>query len=1031
MSRCFVLFTLALLLAACAANQDATIAGLRNQRIEIREVPIEGGIEKAMEGYRRFLEATPTSSLSPEATRRLADLKVETEYGLIADSGATDRPETVSPPAMSADSKDGRRAAAEENLNAVPLQENLPLPGGDEQENDGAVEAVALYQKLLSDHPLYEQNDQVLYQLSRAYGELGQSEEAMRVIERLVHDYPGSRYVDEVQFRRGEYYFMHRRYLDAEKAYKSVVGTGVGTFYYQLALYKLGWTYYKQELYEASLHQFIDLLDYKLSTGYDFDQTADEIEHNRMDDTFRVVSLAFSYLGGADAVADYFAANGKRSFEDEIYSNLAEYYYGKRRYSDAVAAYGAFVSRNPFHRKAPLFQMRVIDIHMSGGFPSLVIDAKKAFASDYGRKDEYWNYYDPSSRPEVFLFLKTNLTDLANHYHALYRDKRHVKDQSSHFVEALRWYREYIFSFPSEADSPAINYQLADLLLENENFAESAVEYEKTAYDYPDHRQSSAAGYAAVYACRQQLAAVAPDDRLPVRHEVVRLSLKFAATFPGHEKVAVVLGAAADDLYDMEAFQQALSVAQQLITMFPEAEVGVLRDAWLIAAHADFKLELYGEAEVAYAKVLELLPEQDKGRSGLIDNLAASIYKQGEQARNQEDYRAAADHFLRVGVMAPTSRFRPTAEYDAAATLIRLQDWKQATSVLLEFRSIFPGHELQSEVTKKIAFVYRQDGQLAQAAAEFERVAAEAQDDELHREALQTAAQLYMETRDSVRALEVYRRYVDVFSEPVDLNLETRDKIAGILKTENAREAYLAELRQIVDIEAAAVAAQTPRSRYLAGNAALVLAEVGYQAFVKVQLLKPFKENLVRKQTLMKVSIREFTGLLDYEVGEVTAAATFYLAEIYAHLSQALMASERPDNLTPLELEQYELAIEDQAFLFEEKAIAVHQNNLELIPLGIYNIWVVRSLQRLAKFIPARYDRPEETSGIMPSLRTYLYVLQQNEPSDTANAAEGTTTAITGSSDDGSVEAETLTTELPAPDAVDQEAPAEAREENL
>ncbi len=37
--------------------------------------------------------------------------------------------------------------------------------------------------------------------------------------------------------------------------------------YYELALYKLGWTLYKQEFYDEALHQFIALLDYKVSIG--------------------------------------------------------------------------------------------------------------------------------------------------------------------------------------------------------------------------------------------------------------------------------------------------------------------------------------------------------------------------------------------------------------------------------------------------------------------------------------------------------------------------------------------------------------------------------------------------------------------------------------------------------------------------------------------------------------------------------------------------------------------------------------------
>ncbi len=76
-----------------------------------------------------------------------------------------------------------------------------------------------------------------------------------------------------------------------------------------------------------------------------------------------------------------------------------------------------------------------------------------------------------------------------------------------------------------------------------------------------------------------------------------------------------------------------------------------------------------------------------------------------------------------------------------------------------------------------------------------------------------------------------------------------------------------------------------------------------------------------------------------------------------------------------MEREQYDLAIEDQAYPFEEKAIALHQSNLELISRGVYNEWIDRSLQKLARFVPARYDKPEEESSVMASPDGYLFAV--------------------------------------------------------
>jgi TolA-binding protein len=884
-------------------------------------------------------------------------------------------------------------------VDSMAAAADTPVAGADDLDRAGAREAIALYRKLLDDYPLYERNDQVLYQMSRAYEELGQVEEAMAVMDRMVREYPRSRYVDEVQFRRAEYFFVHRRYLDAENAYTSIVDTGVSSSFYELALYKLGWTFYKQELYEDALRRFIALMDHKVSVGYDFEQTEDEQERKRTDDTFRVISLSFSNLGGADSAVEYFSRHGKRSYEDSVYSNLGEFYFDKRRYADAAAAYNAFVNRNPFHKAAPNFHMRVIEIQAAGGFPSLVLDSKKTFATTYGLQAEYWKYFAPGERPDVLGFLKTNLTDLANHYHACYQVPEQAGDKSENFKEARHWYREFLASFPADPESPVINYQLADLLRENRSFGEAAVEFEKTAYDYPAHEKSSQAGYAAVAAYREQMAAAAPEDKDAVKREVVRSSLTFADAFPKHEKAAIVLGAAADDLYGMKEYEQARAAANRLIEAFPGADTDVVREAWLVVGHSSYELSRYSDAEGAYLNVLSSLPAEDTTRDALVNNLAASIYKQGEQANAAQDYRAAADHFLRVGSTAPTSKIRPTAEYDAAAALIQLKDWETAASVLVGFRTNFPENPLQPEVTKKIAYVYKENNQLSLAADEYERIERESADDEIRRDALLVAAELHEKDNNNARALEVYQRYVGYFPQPVELNLETRNKIAEIFKAQNDRTSYLEELEKIVAIDASAGSARTPRTRYLAAQAALVLAEREFDAFVAVKLVEPLEVNLQEKRELMKTATQKFSQLVDYEIGDITAAATFYLAEIYAHFSKALTASERPPDLSPVEREQYELAIEEQAYPFEEKAIQVHESNLKLISRGVYNAWIEKSLQKLAESVPARYDKPEETSGIISSLETYIFAtyrpalvdfyVAKTEESDTAAPAQG------------------------------------------
>ncbi|MEK9804213.1 MAG: tetratricopeptide repeat protein, partial [Curvibacter sp.] len=662
-------------------------------------------------------------------------------------------------------------------------------------------------------------------------------------------------------------------------------------------------------------------------TGYDFEHPTDPLAHKRIEDTHHVISLSFSNLGGADAVMAYFKANGKRSYEASVYGNLGEHYLEKRRYNDAAVTYRSFVTQNPYHRLAPHYDTRVIDIYKKGGFPKLVIDANKAFVVSYGLKSPYWEHFDIQAHPDVVGYVKTSLKELASHYHALYQEKKFEKEQPANFTEAMRWYREFLASFPKEAESPALHFQMASLLLENKTVGQAAIEFERTAYDYPAHEQAAEAGYAAVYAHRLHLASAATADQAPVKQDIIRSSLKFAETFPQHEKAPLVMSAALDDLYAMKDYRQAVTSSRRLIALFPAAEQPIRRTAWLILAHASFELAHYREAEEGYLEVLPLTAQGDPSRPELVENLAASIYQQGDEANKKADYRTAAGHFLRVARAAPTSTILPTAEYDGATALIQLKDWGPAAEVLRAFRSHFPSHKLQPEVTKKLAHVYREDGKLSQAAVEYERIETETRDPELRSAALMMAGDLYLEAREEDKALAVYRRYLTAFPRPLEVALESRQKIAGILKGRGDTAAYQAELRTIVQADASAGRERTDRTRYLGATSLLVLTEPLYERYAQIRLRKPFEDNLKKKQAALREVRTAMEKILDYEISETSAAATYYLGETYLEFSRALNESERPEDLQGEEKEQYELALEEQAYPFEERAISVHKKN--------------------------------------------------------------------------------------------------------
>ncbi len=995
---------------ACATNPDKqTLADLHSVKPDLAEVQIDEGLEKAMHAYERYLSESPESSMTPEALRRLADLKLEKEYGYLgaAAPGAaaaapaperSARPLTASSPspgpaapapmaAGPALGDEGPVGTGEAGL-AATAAPDAALPGGQTAAGAGPLEAIALYDRLLKNYPDYVYNDWVLYQKARAYDEIGRTEEAIAVVDQLIATYPASEYIDEAQFRRAEYFFVRKKFLDAEESYGAIVAMGPISDYYELALYKLGWTLYKQEMHEEALHQYIALLDHKVASGYDFDQADDESDERRMADTYRVISLSFSSLGGATATTDYFAQYGERSYENRIYHQLAEYYFEKLRYSDAAQTYEAFVDLKPLHQESPGFSMRIIEIYDAGGFPRLVLESKKDFAARYGLQADYWQHFDPAESPDVLRDLKANLGDLANHYHALYQDEAVlVEEKPAHYDEALHWYRAFIGSFAADEGTAAIHYQMADLMLEHEQFADAAAEYEQTAYGYAPHEQAAAAGYAAIYAHREAEKRAPEETRALVTRAAVDSTLRFVEEFPEHENSAVVLSAAARDLYDMGELAHARSTARQLVDRYDEAALPVRREAWATIAHSSFDLEEYVEAEKAYERVLEMTSEEDEARVAVVNSLAASVYKQGEAEVALGEDRAAARHFLRLAEAVPTSDIRPVAEYDAGAAFVRLEDWDEAGRVFEQFRLSHPDHELSSEATKQMAVVYREQGDSARAAEEYERVAAEADDPVLRAEALLVAGEHHEKAEVWDRALAVYQLYVADFAEPLEMSVETRFKIAGLYERAGDQAAYHAELARIVEIEKGAGEARTPRIRVLAGRSALVLSEGQYAEFAAIELTQPFDRSLKKKKRKMEETISTFDRLLDYETADVTAAATYYMAQVYLEFSRALMESERPSGLNPGQMLEYNDVLEEEAFPFEDRAIEVHEKNLELLTAGIYNPWIEKSLTELAELMPGRYAKFEMSTGLLGSIETYAYQRPSASPPPAAPQA--------------------------------------------
>jgi tetratricopeptide (TPR) repeat protein len=434
-----------------------------------------------------------------------------------------------------------------------------------------------------------------------------------------------------------------------------------------------------------------------------------------------------------------------------------------------------------------------------------------------------------------------------------------------------------------------------------------------------------------------------------------------------------VLTNAAEKLYALKDGEQAASVAQQVLALDPPAAAAQRRVAWTVVSHTAFERGEFDKAERGYGEVIALLPDKDPGRNELVERQAASIYKQGEQARAADKPRDAVAHFNRVATVAPQSAIRATAQYDAAAALIALKDWDGATRTLEDFRQRFPNHALQGEVGGKLAAAYLEKGNWAQAAGEFERVASTSKDTKLAREALWQAAELHEKAAEKgasrAPATKAYERYLAQNPEPLERAVEVRYRLARFAKEDGNAARELALMKEVFQADQRGGGARTERTRYLGATAALALAEPAFNEYRKVALVEPLAKQLKLKKAKMEEVLKAYSVATEYGVADVTTAATFRTAALYQDFGKALLTSQRPKKLSKAELEQYNVMLEEQAFPFEEKSTELHEVNARRAATGIYDKWVKNSFAALRELRPVRYGKTEHSEGVIDAIR--------------------------------------------------------------
>jgi len=818
--------------------------------------------------------------------------------------------------------------------------------------------AVALYQELLNEYPEYEKVADVKYQLARAHALNSEPEKSLVLLDQIaVATVETDSYI-ESQFRRGESYFVRKKYQISEKAYTQVILKGLDTEFYDKALYKRGWSLFKQSLYPEALEDFFVLLE-RLYENKRTSKTVSSLIEDLIADTKRVISLAFYNQDGADSVQAYFAKHGQKDYEDQIYSSLAKLYIEQERFQDAADTYLGFIKRNPLIASAPDFHSRVIDIYKQGGFPSLILPAKEEFVVNYGQKSEFWKLHDKSVKDKLKPLLKEHLVDISIYYHAEAQKSKKPED----YLIAAKWYREILDTFDEPAVDSKYRFSLAEVLASGLKFEHAAKEFELVAYKNPASKYSRDAGYRALVAHQS----IKYPKQMPNKDKLapsIASAQKFTKRFPRDKETANILSRIAEQQLGMNDVVAAIATSKQLLTMEVPPTKAQTDRAQIIIANGLFDLKKYSQAEQAITELFGNVKLSKKQLAIFHKRRAEAIYKQAAAAKSAGKMAQAIKLFLKVGLLEARSQVAINAHYDAATLLLQTKQWDRSAELFESFRKKHPKNKLSASIPEKLALIYEQQKNWDKAAAEFQTLAASNGDSDLAREGYWHVAELYQKAGKKVKAIAAFKHYVWTYPEPYLLAQEGRYHLINLYKKDGEAKKVLFWRQKILQFFSKAKNKNNSRTRFMAAESKFILTEPLFAKYKKIKLKLPLAKSLKKKRRAMSKALKAYEFIASYNIAEYTSASTHKIGLIYLVLSKDLMTSQRPKGLDDDELEEYGYLLEDQAIPFEDKAISLFEINAERTKDNIYNDSVKESIQELAKLKPAQYNKQEKMEAI-------------------------------------------------------------------
>jgi TolA-binding protein len=399
--------------------------------------------------------------------------------------------------------------------------------------------SIVTYQNLLARFPQYPLADAAYYALGFCLAETDQPEKSVAVFRQLIEKHPNSQWVPEAWLRVGEYHFElgqsqgdNAEYDKSIAAYQQAL-TAKDSKYYEMALYKLAWSYFQKYDFPTAIRTFKTLIEH-IDTAGKKGGLGSQLRSEAVE--YLGVSLAEDDWNGdgepdPDAGVDRalgFMKEGK-PYEREVLVRYADALYGEhdvRKYPQAVAAYRAIIALEPLNPGNAALKETIVGVWDSMGDTEKMTAERTDLVKEYGPGSKWYeaNQNHPEVIAKVDRQMELALSQAAQFHHKKAKELRSQAQTSGNaefgaqalqeYKRAAESYADYLKRFPDTRYSYEMTYYLAECSYYSFEYERAAQIYRKVR-DWPGHSEYlEQSAYSAILSIEKEAAKRVVEGRM-------------------------------------------------------------------------------------------------------------------------------------------------------------------------------------------------------------------------------------------------------------------------------------------------------------------------------------------------------------------------------------------------------------------------------------------------------------------------------------------------------------------------------------